>query len=866
MKKYLFLVLFICVSLIAWASSQQEISPSRGKYLAQRGRIVPPEEIIETSYISAVDYHYPDPENPEDAIGVRLYSGNRQLSTGGQEEVILIGVQGNRQSLKETMPLNIAFVIDRSGSMSAQNKMDWVKDSFEIFIKTVNDNDYVSLIVFDDKARVLFPSTQMGVSGARHKFRHAVQSITTGGGTDIFAGLKLGYKQLEEHYKKGYVNRVLLLTDGLSDCQGIYAMARKYKQRMGITVSTIGLGQDFDADLMRELAKEGGGSSRFVADRETMEEVFGTGLGRMVVSVARDITLELKLLQNIKVRNTWGYNHQVEGQTVHYFLPNVYLNDYETIVVQCQVPHQKVPGVKTIARLRGSYTDSKGRENKVGPIELSTQFVPQINPVDGYSNATVLKAATMLHYAQGLKKIGTLYNEAQKYKDSTEKYAGTLHNLIDMTNTIKKELLNARQRLDYVGFDDELPLLEAYLSILGNELKLEDQEITWLLRDEELRPSTEKRDMNDCFNNLFQELRLNLQETKPGNIAVSRFSFTDGRPAPILDMLDKKAESALSELSQFTLLKKERIDRVLKEQKLTISHLMDTNQAIQVGEYLSVDYVLTGTVIEMKNSVVVFSRIVNISNSSIESVSQVILPRDKELDSLIGFSHNVLDLVERGQNVELKMALDSGADANAINAEGQTALMLAVLYDHEEIVETLLASGVEIDAVDNEGFTALMKAVKYGNIPITQILIDRGAELDLKDKGGMTALMWAAEYEQVSCSKLLIKAGADITVKDHRGWTAFMKAVAPYWSEHAKVEIVKSLLDAGGNINERNPDGFTPLMTAAVSGQPEIVSTLLEAGADVLAQDNQGNTALMWAEKEGNTEIIELLKEVGAKE
>jgi len=850
---------------MAWASSEQEISPSRGKYLAQRGTIVSPEEIIESSYISAVDYHYPDPENPEDAIGVRLYSGNRQISTGGQEEVVLIGIQGTRQSLKETMPLNIAFVIDRSGSMSSQDKMDWVKNSFEIFIKTVNDKDYVSLIVFDTTAQVLFPSTKMSVSGARHKFSRTVQSITIGGGTNIVAGLKLGYRELEANYRKDYVNRVLLLTDGLSSTEGIYEMARKYKQ-MGITVSTIGLGQGFDADLMRKLAKEGGGSSRFVADRETMEEVFGTGLGRMVVSVARDVMLELALLQNIKVLNTWGYNHQIEGQTVRYFLPNVYLSDYETIVVQCQVPRQEVPGIKTIARLKGSYTDSKGRKIKVGPIELSGQFVPQINPVDGYSDATVLKAATMLHYAQGIKKIGTLYNEAQKYKDSAEKYADTLHNLIDMTNTIKKELLNARQRLDYIGFDDELPLLKMYLSILGNELRLEDQEITWLLRDEELRPSTENRDMNDFLSNLFQELRLSLQETKPGNMAVTGFNFTDGRPAPLLDMLDKKADSVLSELSQFTLLERERIERVLKDQELAVSDLMETNHAIQVGKHLSADYVLTGTVIEMNNSVVVFSRIINIANASIESVSQVILPRDKELDSLIGFSHNVLDLVERGQNVELKKTLDAGADEEVINEEGQTALMLAVLYDHEEILQTLLASGVEIDVADKKGSTALMLAVKYGNIPITQMLINSSAALDSKDKEGMTALMWAAEYGQVSSSQLLIKAGADVNVKDNKGWTALMRAVAPYWSEHAKVEIVKTLLDAGGNINERNPKGFTPLMTAAVSGQSEIVSTLLEAGADVLAQDNQGNTALMWAEKKGHTEITELLKKAGAKE
>ncbi|GAH65521.1 unnamed protein product, partial [marine sediment metagenome] len=92
---------------------------------------------------------------------ITLYSGHYQISTAGQEEVVQIGIQGKKLGFENLPPLNLAFVIDKSGSMSAADKMGWVKDAFDIFIERVRDIDFVSLVVFDSDARVVFPSTQI---------------------------------------------------------------------------------------------------------------------------------------------------------------------------------------------------------------------------------------------------------------------------------------------------------------------------------------------------------------------------------------------------------------------------------------------------------------------------------------------------------------------------------------------------------------------------------------------------------------------------------------------------------------------------------------------------------------------------------
>ncbi|MBA7626768.1 hypothetical protein ES703_34224 [subsurface metagenome] len=210
-------IVYVAIALIAsavsWAGGKQEAagSASRGRILTGEGVIIPPEEVHINSYIAQIDYRYPD---SVEEVGVSLYSGQQQLSARGQEGVLHIGLQGKRRSYEDLPPMNLAFVIDKSGSMRDEDKMDWVKDAFDIFIERVRDIDFVSLVVFDDEAEVLFPSTQMKTRDRRMRFRKAVQAIEPSGGSNLEAGLELGYQQVLANFRKDYANRVLFLSDG----------------------------------------------------------------------------------------------------------------------------------------------------------------------------------------------------------------------------------------------------------------------------------------------------------------------------------------------------------------------------------------------------------------------------------------------------------------------------------------------------------------------------------------------------------------------------------------------------------------------------------------------------------------------------
>jgi len=864
MKNTLSILLFAVIAAVVMAGgAHEESTPSRNRYLASKGTITEPQEIHEDSVISYVDYRYPEPDRHP--VGVYLYGGHRQLSTQGQEEVFVVGIQGRRGQLEELPPLNLAFVIDKSGSMASQDKMGWVKDSFEIFIKEITDKDFVSLVVFDNEARVVFPSTRMGQDGARRRFQQAVQAISADGGTNIIAGLRLGYEQVLSNFRKGYINRVLFLTDGLADKTGICDMARDYRE-IGIGVSAVGLGQGFDADLIRNLAKAGGGTSRFISDRATMEEIFGQGLGRMAVPMATDLDLEITFLPGVDIRGTWGYDHRIEGRKIQYSIPSVHMGDYETIVIQADVPEAAEPGQVVVARLEASYTNGSGKRVRMEPAELECSLVALAHPVQGYSNATVLKAASMLRYAQTLKAVGKLYYEAQGAKGKAELsgdriseklYRDQIQTAVDMINAVKKELINAQQRLDYQGFETEVAVLETYLSILGKEMYLGEGEIMELARDRNLVPLVEDRSMEEHVDSLFQEITLDLTSHEPGNIAVSGFSFPDGRSAAILHFLDKTAESALVGLRRYRVLERERIDAVLTEQELSLSDLMETTRAIAVGNALSADYILTGTVLEMTTSVTVFARVINVETTSIESASQIVMRKDMDIVDLLGQSRDIIELVERNEVGAVQQLIGQGIEVNRAAPDGYAPLDIAVLNGSLETLQALVNAGAELDT-PRRGCTPLVLAARRNKADIVRILAGAGADPDACFEG-RTALMIAVEHGYADVTAALVEVGADVEAEAD-GMTVLMRAIQPMNCDAASPAAVKALIEAGVDVNRVDREGYTPLMRAAVAAGPEVVKALLAAGADAAATDPGERTAAMWAEQAGNTEVAAVLR------
>ena len=179
----------------------------------------------------------------------------------------------------------------------------------------------------------------------------------------MYDGLTLGYNEVILNYNKSYINRVILLTDGMHNSGGktnadIINLAAKYNN-LDINVSSIALGSSADINLVVDMAESGGGSSRFISDHEKMVETFGTELDRLLVPAARMIRISLELASGSMLNETWGYKNKLSGNTVTYELDTIHNGDYETILAELFTSSLNKEG-QQLAVLSIEYVDSTG--------------------------------------------------------------------------------------------------------------------------------------------------------------------------------------------------------------------------------------------------------------------------------------------------------------------------------------------------------------------------------------------------------------------------------------------------------------------------------------------------------------------------
>lgn len=205
-------------------------------------------------------------------------------------------------SINMPMPLNFCFVLDHSGSMDGE-KLDKMKRAAKHALSLLKPNDVVSVIEFDDNVKVIAPSQAATNIGA---IQQQIDRMRSAGGTEISKAIKLGLDELRKQLAPNRVNRMLLLTDGQTngDEKRCADLASECKQ-LGVGIAVYGLGDDWNEQLLEQIALNSGGSATYIEQPDLIAKEFQGALQQAQGEVVQNARLLLRLVAGCVPRNAW---------------------------------------------------------------------------------------------------------------------------------------------------------------------------------------------------------------------------------------------------------------------------------------------------------------------------------------------------------------------------------------------------------------------------------------------------------------------------------------------------------------------------------------------------------------------------------
>lgn len=410
MKKILTSILFILCACFAWAGGESEASSAdNADYIASLGRIVPASEINISSYIAQLDYDY---EIPSTDLGITILTDTEYLTEEESSILFQIGIQGSKIEFDDLPGFNLCFLVDTSGSMAGVNKMKLIKKAIIQAAAKLRSTDRMALMTSDPVNKLLIDSVKLSAS-AKQKISVAADGIKARGDQSADSALEAAYRICEDNYIPGGINRVVFFSDGNVPKEKLKDLAEEYKKK-SINLTTVGVGQDFNSGFMTELARAGGGSSRFISNDELVKKHFSDEIDRMLVPAATDLDMKFKLNLPAEDIETWGYGNEISGNDISYSLATLHNGDYETILVTAKLTTPRKQGTTAAASFSISYTSLNGIRKTPPPFTVTLVNNQGYDDAPRLIDPRVLQSRLMLDFARNLIAISEIYDDANE--------------------------------------------------------------------------------------------------------------------------------------------------------------------------------------------------------------------------------------------------------------------------------------------------------------------------------------------------------------------------------------------------------------------------------------------------------------------
>jgi len=355
------------------------------------------------------------------------------LLAGEEETVVLkVGLSAEPGNDKiERPPINIAVVLDKSGSMGSEQKIERAKEGVFEIIERLNEGDILSVVVYDTYPRVLIPAQPVKDKSG---IINMVSGIYASGSTALYGGIELGADELRKYASDYCLNKVVLLSDGLANVgpqstEDLASLGRTLSSE-GVIVSTIGVGLDYNEDLMTALAQESGGNSYFARDSYELPKIFAEELNEAMTIAARNINLYVDTEKGVEPMGVIGRMGEAGDKYFKAQINALYGKNEKYALFEMKVPKATHGASRQVADVRVEYTDPATGKIVRSSQKISVQYSKDADFVFSKEDKSILKETA-------LTKTSQIKNKAIKLADEG-KYDAAASYLSEQSSTLEK--------------------------------------------------------------------------------------------------------------------------------------------------------------------------------------------------------------------------------------------------------------------------------------------------------------------------------------------------------------------------------------------------------------------------------------------
>lgn len=307
-------------------------------------------------------------------------------------------------------PVALALSIDRSGSMEGK-PIESVKTAVGLIVDQLTEADMLSIVTFGEHIDVLMPASRVL---NKELIKQHVERIRPKGTTNLFSGMATAAEQLLNASSPGHLSRVLLLTDGeanegIVEYHDIVSQARELRAR-GMTISTIGVGIEYNEELMKGIAKNTRGNYYYIDAIDQIPEVFEKELKSIFGTVATSVTLKLRLAEGVELGRVYGYEAARGGRSVSVDLPDLASGEALPVLTQLNLAEHPQARFRVVeSELNFKYFGQDERRTLKGDMVI--EFTDDKDAIMGGIDPVVEQAMREKDIVANLKRAASIMGQ-----------------------------------------------------------------------------------------------------------------------------------------------------------------------------------------------------------------------------------------------------------------------------------------------------------------------------------------------------------------------------------------------------------------------------------------------------------------------